>query len=66
MIQVSHSVNTRVRLLLIPQDVEAAIKHHPLSDVQGHTGTQDPCRVDEDIMSYFTLSSLLQSGREAL
>src|SRR2546423_9464057 len=36
-IQVSHSVDTSVRLLLVPQDVETAIKHHPLGDVQRHT-----------------------------
>src|SRR5436305_15167715 len=29
MIQVSHSVDTRIRLLLVPQDIETAFKHHP-------------------------------------
>ena len=48
MIQVSHSVDTRIRLLLVPQDIETATKHHPLSDVQGHTGAQDPCSADEE------------------
>ena len=66
MIQVSHSVDTRVRLRLIPQNVETAIKHHPLSDIQGHTGPKIRVVPMRNAVSYFTLSSLSQSRGEAL